>query len=991
MFLSVHFLRIKKIIAKLLLVFLTVSFILNHPAIADSATFSSGKQTGQNALNSMKHSIESGVTLPSFGTSSNSNLGSFYPGDGKDGPSVVNNLMSAGSDVKRENCLENDSACKARQYAVEKYGSQHNNPYQGTALDMRSNAQQVNPEELLGLNNLPTEGPVQLCSQTTTTLPSSSEEKKCLDATIQQTVVFTKLPTTIGHDYTSPICIDPDYELSNDGRTCGKTWYSCPNGGYYDGVECRKEQDYVNLGGTIFGVCLTCPEGYVPDPTGQADCVDSYPATQHYDEVSAGCLGGPTYSAGQLIQSEERLIQDPRTNNGTYTCESETYSCPEGMAMNGSICEEVNRMQYESNPNCVNLGYVPEERAEGYLCVIQELRECDTIPEDCTQTDEECLWIDQITGSPTEGQCIANEKTFSCPVPGETITQEQCSYQPMCIDGNCFTPENKCSPIDVPDTTKTYSESCQVLTEEKIQSCENSFLYSEPDEDGDRHIIEAGPYDYSKVWNEQTKQYDVVRTPKASCEWFNHDNCLLAPTRMEVDSDGNATWPQNSYFSCLGDTLDLCASEPDFEYQIDPATGEYALDEDGKPIASIAPDAKPGLDSDPECTLTGQEVTQYSIADESIPIATIKKYSCERQLTLPTDTCTDDFAKMAVAMEASREGGEYFDPDTTKIFKGEFHRCDRRSANWGGAGYGSKSCCNISAPDPQTNSDIMEDAKQSIAMDAVGSIAKYAVTTGSSYMYDWMMKSQTFADTAQKLSGYATKISQLFETTEQASNAASATENASNLSNMTVGVSYAGIGISYGAGVAVGTSTTTAMGTTMYGLGGNMALTFNPYMFAIVVAIKMFEAYQAALACDQTDYETATLKKAKLCYSYGSWCERESSGIFGSTCEIYRTGHCCYNSVLARLINEQGRQQLGLPMEVCDGFTVNEIQQLDWNEIDLSEFISIMLEKAQESIPTADDMERLKAKFSSNAGVSASTNKQPIDQTFVDGERKPHH
>jgi conjugal transfer mating pair stabilization protein TraN len=162
-------------------------------------------------------------------------------------------------------------------------------------------------------------------------------------------------------------------------------------------------------------------------------------------------------------------------------------------------------------------------------------------------------------------------------------------------------------------------------------------------------------------------------------------------------------------------------------------------------------------------------------------------------------------------------------------------------------------------------------------------------------------------------------------------------------------------------------------------------------MFAIVVALKMFEAYQAALACDQEDYETATLKKGKLCYSYGSWCERKSSGIFGSTCEVYRTGHCCYNSVLARIINEQGRKQLGLPMDVCNGFTIEQIQALDWNEIDLTEFISIMLEKAQESLPTPSDMERLKSKFSSNAGVSASTGKQPIDQTLEDGTRKPHN
>ncbi|MBD3768432.1 MAG: conjugal transfer protein TraN [Gammaproteobacteria bacterium] len=190
-----------------------------------------------------------------------------------------------------------------------------------------------------------------------------------------------------------------------------------------------------------------------------------------------------------------------------------------------------------------------------------------------------------------------------------------------------------------------------------------------------------------------------------------------------------------------------------------------------------------------------------------------------------------------------------------------------------------------------------------------------------------------------------------------------ATAGASNVS-FEVGLSYAGIGLSYSStAVAAGVSTTTTSSlgftTYSYGLGGGMQLTFTPVLLYVYVAILAYQMYQQALACDEKDYMTATKNKASLCYKTHTYCAKKDCGIFGCTCTKYRTAQCCYNSRLAKLINQQGKAQLGISGESdkCDGFTVEQIQNLDWSKIDLSEFVAELLTQAQKGIPTAADLQ----------------------------------
>jgi conjugal transfer mating pair stabilization protein TraN len=62
------------------------------------------------------------------------------------------------------------------------------------------------------------------------------------------------------------------------------------------------------------------------------------------------------------------------------------------------------------------------------------------------------------------------------------------------------------------------------------------------------------------------------------------------------------------------------------------------------------------------------------------------------------------------------------------------------------------------------------------------------------------------------------------------------------------------------------------------------------------------------------------------------------------TCIEQTQSYCCFNSRLARIINEQGRSQVGKSWGSgespdCSGFTTAEFERLDFSRIDMSEFI----------------------------------------------------
>lgn len=99
--------------------------------------------------------------------------------------------------------------------------------------------------------------------------------------------------------------------------------------------------------------------------------------------------------------------------------------------------------------------------------------------------------------------------------------------------------------------------------------------------------------------------------------------------------------------------------------------------------------------------------------------------------------------------------------------------------------------------------------------------------------------------------------------------------------------------------------------------------------------------YSGLISCDDSSKETALKRSNNLCADIGEYCSSKLPIIH--TCIERTHTYCCYNSILAKLVNTQGKQQLGLGMGSaespnCGGFSPTDFQRLDLSRMDLKEF-----------------------------------------------------
>ncbi|WOB11127.1 conjugal transfer protein TraN [Piscinibacter gummiphilus] len=101
---------------------------------------------------------------------------------------------------------------------------------------------------------------------------------------------------------------------------------------------------------------------------------------------------------------------------------------------------------------------------------------------------------------------------------------------------------------------------------------------------------------------------------------------------------------------------------------------------------------------------------------------------------------------------------------------------------------------------------------------------------------------------------------------------------------------------------------------------------------------------QRTAGCSDDEVRTSLKEGARLCHTIGDWCS-SCVRVLGHcvSCITTTTMKCCFNSILARVINEQGRVQIGKSWGSaqgpdCSGFTVAQLQRLNFATMDLSEF-----------------------------------------------------
>lgn len=254
----------------------------------------------------------------------------------------------------------------------------------------------------------------------------------------------------------------------------------------------------------------------------------------------------------------------------------------------------------------------------------------------------------------------------------------------------------------------------------------------------------------------------------------------------------------------------------------------------------------------------------------------------------PTGSPPDqDFARAAAMMEGAREAGVYGVPGgQVELFKGYGEECSTKVL--GGAAI--KSCCAASGG----GAAMTNHALLTTGLSAGGAVASEALKSGSNYVYDALY--QNIDNTVLKEGLIAM---------------------GSSLGDLSAGSGFGAYGFQF--------SFSMSDGFTLTG--------FDPGTFALSIGVMLIQQW---LACSPAEQSMSLKRGQHLCDYVGTYCARRVLGV----CLERKERHCCFNSVLARLINRQGRAQLGLPADQCGGFSETQLQALDFGAMDLSEFIA---------------------------------------------------
>jgi hypothetical protein len=114
---------------------------------------------------------------------------------------------------------------------------------------------------------------------------------------------------------------------------------------------------------------------------------------------------------------------------------------------------------------------------------------------------------------------------------------------------------------------------------------------------------------------------------------------------------------------------------------------------------------------------------------------------------------------------------------------------------------------------------------------------------------------------------------------------------------------------------------------------------------SIMAAYSIYSTIKLALTlltmCDENESDMGIKLGQRQCFKVdGDYCSKNVLGV----CYQKRQNYCCYNSILARIIMEQTGPQLGKDLTNCEGLSQAELGEIDFDRIDLSEWVGLMIE-----------------------------------------------
>ena len=107
--------------------------------------------------------------------------------------------------------------------------------------------------------------------------------------------------------------------------------------------------------------------------------------------------------------------------------------------------------------------------------------------------------------------------------------------------------------------------------------------------------------------------------------------------------------------------------------------------------------------------------------------------------------------------------------------------------------------------------------------------------------------------------------------------------------------------------------------------------------------------------CSAEEIELAEERNTGNTHYLGKYCSRRT---FFGVCIRRSRAWCVFGSKLGRILQEQGRSQLGVGWGDCRGLTVAEVESIDFERLDLTEFTDNLLDGSMEpsiALPEAGD------------------------------------
>lgn len=407
--------------------------------------------------------------------------------------------------------------------------------------------------------------------------------------------------------------------------------------------------------------------------------------------------------------------------------------------------------------------------------------------------------------------------------------------------------------------------------------------------------------------------------PAGACSQTNNPPQCIDATPCKNDSNGEVV--------CLAGT-----SLPQGAFQLTQTCWEYSY---SYVCNTNSVNTCTVYEADPKCSIISSSCSDnnpytntciewlYTYQCETTPPVTEEVATCSNNLgiaSMPTpNNVNANFAKMAISMEMASQGTTYIDGGM--LFGGVRESCSKGE-------YGLYNCC-TSAGGAQSNSAVA-NVLTSMGLDVIMYLGQSAVDMASPYIFDAMYNNDIWTQGMTESYG-----------------AGGTNLTSGGFSIGAYGFTYSTVAPAAGSGV-MGANTTYAINN---GTGGY--ITFNPYVFAAMVVITYVQSLQE---CSTEEQMLSMHRGANLSHFLdppGEQCVDED--VFGH-CTEYRQSYCSFNSVLAKIINIQGKRQLGQDINDCAGIPIGELANIDFSIIDFGEFIPKMTNYATSHYPSSSEM-----------------------------------